>query len=122
MKYVLELTSIKGVQSGALLYNVDGKTEKINLKESAAVWWDIYNKSSMLNTIFKRKARNKYIGEKCFNLKQVYIKMYAGQDEYIFIKSIPQEFDLSDACELRTWWDNINMSIIQAGYYLFDVG
>lgn len=42
MKYEFDLASIIGVQNGALLYNNGGK---LDIKESADVWWDNINTS-----------------------------------------------------------------------------
>lgn len=122
MKYEYELGSIKGVQNGALLYDNGGKTEKVDIKQSADIWWNIHNKPSILDIFLRRKSKNKFAGDKCFNFVQPYIRMYAGEDEIIFKETLPEELDSSDACELRQWWDMINFSMNQAGYWLFDEG
>lgn len=122
MKYEYDLSSIKGVKDDALLYNVNGEINKIDIKQSADIWWDIHNKPSLWDIFLRRKSKNKYAGGKKFNFTEPYIKMYAGEDEIVFKKSLSEELDSSDACELRLWWDEINFSLNQNGYWFFDEG
>jgi len=122
MKYEYDLSSIKGVKDDALIYDVGGEVKKIDIKQSADIWWDIHNKPSIGDIIFRRKSKNKYAGGKRFNFTELYIRVYAGEDEIVFKKSLSEELDSSDACELRQWWDQINFLLNQDGYWFFDEG
>lgn len=63
-----------------------------------------------------------YVGDKCFNFSELYIRLYVEKDEVVFSKSFPDEVDTSDASEFRMWWDEINRGLNQQGYWLFDEG
>ncbi len=91
----------------------------IDIKKSAEIWWDKHHKSSVMDVFLKKRAKNKYAGDKCFNFIELYIRLYVGEDEIVFKKKFPDEVDTSDACEFRMWWDDINAKINQWGYWLF---
>ena len=122
MRHEFSLDSIKGIQDGALIYDSGSKTDKIDIRKSAHIWWSIHKKPSLLEFILNGKIRNKYAGDKCFNFVKPYIRLYSGEDEIFFYKIINEEFDTSDACELHMWWDKINSDINKLGYCLFDEG
>ncbi len=116
-----DMSCLRGVREGMLLYEYNGKNEKIDIKKSAEIWWDKHHKSSVMDVLLK-KSKNKYAGDKCFNFTEPYIRLYVGEDEMIFLKKFPDEVDTSDACEFRMWWDDINTRLNQLGYWLFDEG
>lgn len=89
----------------------NGRNEKIDIKKSAEIWWDKHHKSTLMDIVLKKRAKNKYAGDKCFNFAKPYIRLYAGEDEMIFKKEYPDDVDTSDACEFRMWWDDINIGL-----------
>ena len=117
-----EIKCLKGIRDGMLIYEVDGKTEKIEIKNCAECWWDYHHKRTLMDVLLNRRAKNIYAGDKCFNFAESYIKVYVGQDEIVFKKIFSDEVDTSDACEFRKWWGEINKSLNQQGYWLFDKG
>lgn len=116
------LNCLQGISNGYLLYEDNGKVEKIDIKKSAEIWWEMHHKSSVWDVLLKKKTKNKYAGGKHFNFAEPYIRLYIGEDEIIFKEKLPEELDSSDACEFRMWWDKINMDFNQLGYWLFDEG
>ena len=122
MIHEFELNCIQGIRDGKFLYTDEGSIEKIDIKKSAEIWWDKHHKSTLMDIVLKKRAKNKYAGDKWFNFTEPYIRLYVGGDEMIFKKKIPDEVDTSDACEFRMWWDDINISLNQQGYWLFDEG
>lgn len=113
---------IGGIRGGVVLYEDNGKIVKIDIKESAEYWWEIHHKQTIIDRLSKKKYKNKYAGDKCFNFVESYIRLYTEEDEIIFKKKFPQELDTSDACEFRMYWDRINQDINKSGYWLFDEG
>ena len=122
MKYEYALSKIKKIEAGFLFYEVDGKQRKIDLKQSAQLWWDKHNKPSVFDIIFRKKYKNIYAGDKKFDLENPYICLYAGDDEIVFADKLTADFDTSDLCELRAFWDEINVELNKQGYWLFDEG
>ncbi len=117
-----DFNCIQGVRDGMFLYEDDGKIEKIDIKKSTKLWWDKRCKTTIMDVLFRRRAKNRYAGDKCFNFAESYIRMYVGEGEILFKKKFSDELDSIDACEFRTWWDDINISLNQLGYWLFDEG
>lgn len=113
---------IKAIRDGAVLCEKEGHIEKIDIKKSAERWWDIHHKESVMDKLFRKKARNIYTGDKCFNFSEPYIRLYEAENEIVFRKRFPEDVDTSDACEFKMWWDQINMDLHQMGYWLFDEG
>lgn len=113
---------IKAIRDGAVLCEKEGHIEKIDIKKSAERWWDIHHKESVMDKLFRKKARNIYAGDKCFNFSEPYIRLYAAEDEIVFRKKLPEEADTSDACEFKMRWDQIKTDLHQTGYWLFDEG
>ena len=122
MIHEFDFSCIQGIGDGMFLYTDEGNIEKIDIKKSAEIWWDEHHKSTIKDIILKKRVKNKYAGDKCFNFTEPYIRLYADGDEIIFKKKFPDEVDTSDACEFRMWWDDINAKINQFGYWLFDEG
>lgn len=122
MIYEIRLEAIIGIRDGELLYESDEGIKRISLKESADIWWDNHHKATIWDRITQKKSKNRYVGGKWYNLVEPYIKMYSGDDEIVFKKKIPEDFETSDACELRMWWDGINVAMNQIGFWLFDEG
>ncbi len=116
------MNCVQGIHSGMLIYEEDEKTEKIDLKKSAELWWDKHHKATLMDILLRKRAQNIYVGDKCFNFSEPYIRLYVEKDEIIFTKRFPDEVDTSDASEFRTWWDDINRRLNQQGYWLFDEG
>lgn len=117
-----DMNCLQGIRDGMFLYEYNGKIEKIDIKKSAEIWWDKHHKSTIIDVLLKKRAKNKYVGDKYFNFTEPYIRLYAREDEIIFMKKFPDELDTSDACEFRMWWDDINIGLNQLGYWLFDEG
>ena len=117
-----DMNYLKGVRDGMFLYEYNGTNETIDIKKSAEIWWEKHHKSTIKDIILKKRVKNKYAGDKCFNFTEPYIRLYAGGDEVIFKNKFPEEVDTSDVCEFRMWWDDINAKINQLGYWLFDEG
>ena len=84
-----------------LLYEYNGKNEKIDIKKSSEIWWDKHHKRSLMDVLLKKRVKNKYAGDKCFNFTESYIRLYVGEDELIFKENFPDEVDTSNACEFR---------------------
>ncbi len=118
----LNIESIQGVFDGMLLYEDNGEIVKIDIKKSAELWWDIHNRSTIMDILLKKRAKNKYAGDKCFAYTEAYIRMYADEDEITFKKKFPDEWETGDACEFRMWWDQMNRDLNKLGYWLFDEG
>lgn len=117
-----EMNCVQGVREGMFIYQNNEKIEKIDIKKSAEFWWDKHYKSTIMSVLLKKRAKNKYAGDKCFNFTEPYIRLYAGENEIIFKERFPDEVDTSDACEFRMWFDDINKGLNQLGYWLFDEG
>ncbi len=122
MIHEFDINCIQGIRDGIFLYTDGVNIEKIDIKKSAEIWWDKHHKSTLMDIVLKKRAKNKYAGDKCFNFAESYIRLYTGEDEIIFKKKFPDEVDTSDACEFRMWWDDINICLNQLGYWLFDEG
>ena len=122
MIHEFDFSCIQGIRDGMLFYEYNGRNEKIDIKKSAEIWWDKHHKSTLMDIVLKKRAKNKYVGDKCFNFAESYIRLYTGEDEMIFKKKFPDEVDTSDACEFRMRWDDINICLNQLGYWLFDEG
>lgn len=122
MIHEFDFSCIQGIRDGMLFYEYNGRNEKIDIKKSAEIWWDKHHKSTLMDIVLKKRAKNKYAGDKCFNFAKPYIRLYAGEDEMIFKKEYPDDVDTSDACEFRMWWDDIKICLNQLGYWLFDEG
>ncbi len=119
MIHGFDLNCIQGIRDGMFLYTDEGSIEKIDIKKSAEIWWDKHYKSTLMDIVLKKRTKNKYAGDKCFNFTEPYIRLYVGEDEMIFTKKFSDEVD---TCEFRMWWDDINISLNQQGYWLFDEG
>ena len=117
-----DFNCIQSISDGNLIYEVNDKVEKIDIKKSGERWWDMHHKSSIWDVILKRKSKNIYAGGKFFSFTKSYIRLYTDEDEIIFNKKMPDDLDSSDACEFRMWWEKINMDFHQQGYWLFDEG
>lgn len=122
MKYEYDLTTIISVQDCELIYDAGTGIQRINLKESADIWWDLHYKNTLRTFLLGKKRKNIYAGDKCFDFSHPYIKVYAGKDEFLFQKEIPEDYETSDACEFRAWWDEINAAMNHCGYWLCDMG
>lgn len=122
MIHEFDINCIQGIRDEIFLYTDGVNIEKIDIKKSAEIWWDKHHKSTLMDIVLKKRAKNKYAGDKCFNFAESYIRLYTGEDEIIFKKKFPDEVDTSDACEFRMWWDDINICLNQLGYWLFDEG
>ncbi|MBO5352960.1 MAG: hypothetical protein J6A77_06640 [Lachnospiraceae bacterium] len=116
------MSCLRGIRDGKVLYEYDSKNEVIDIKKSAGIWWDKHHKSSIMDVLLMKRTKNKYAGDKYFSFVESYIRLYSGKDEIIFKKKFPDEIDTSDACEFRMWWEDINTSLNQQGYWLFDEG
>lgn len=117
-----EMNCVQGVRDGMFIYQDKGKIKKIDIKESAELWWKKHYKRTIMSVLLKKRTKNQYAGDKCFNFVEPYIRLYVREDEIIFKKKFPDEVDTSDACEFRIWWDDINNGLNQLGYWLFDEG
>lgn len=117
-----DLKCIQGVCDGMLHYEDNGKPVKIDIKKSAALWWDTHHRRTVMDKLLRKRTRNKYAGDKCFTYTEAYIRMYVDGDEIIFRKKFPDEQDTSDGCEFRMWWSQINRDFNKQGYWLFDYG
>ena len=117
-----DLNCIQGIQDGMFLYTNDGDVEKIDIEKSAEIWWNKHHKSTLMDIFLKKRTKNKYAGDKCFNFDEPYIRLYTDEDELIFKKKYPDDVDASEAREFRMWWDDINIGLNQLGYWLFDEG
>lgn len=122
MKYNYSLSAIKKIEDGVLFFEADGMQNKIELKQSAEVWWDKHHKFSLLDVMLKKKQKNIYVGDKCFNLNKTYIRLYSNNNEIVFEKAIPEDFDTSDVCELMAYWEDVNGKLNRQGFWLFDEG
>jgi len=120
--YRFDFRCIKGVGTGMLLYENNGEIAKIDIRKSAETWWDLHNRNTIMNILLKRRAKNKFAGDKCFACTEAYIRLYADGNEILFEKKFPNEWDTSDAHEFRTWWEQINRDFNKLGYWLFDEG
>ncbi len=121
MKHQHSLSAIDRVENGFLFYDA-GDMHQINIKESAMKWWSVRVRKTLMGIILREKQKNIYAGDKCFNLSQPYIRLYAGDDEIVFTQQLPDDLDTSDVCELRAFWDDINVSLNKQGFWLFDEG
>ena len=117
-----EMNCVQGVRDGMFIYQDNGVIEKIDIKKSAELWWDKHYRSTIVAVLLKKRTKNKYAGDKCFNFTEPYIRLYVGKDEIIFKEKFPVEVDTSDACEFGMWCDDINKGFNQLGYWLFDEG
>ena len=79
-------------------------------------------KKTLMDIILRKKQKNIYAGDKCFDMSKPYIRMYAGADEIVFTEQLPEGLDSSDICELRAFWEDINMNLNKQGFWLFDEG
>lgn len=113
---------IQGVSDGMLLYEDNGEIVKIDIRKSAGHWWDLHNRNTIMDILLKKRAKNKFAGDKCFAYTEAYIRLYADENEILFKKKFPDEWDTSDACEFRMWWEQINSDFHKLGYWLFDEG
>ncbi len=120
--YRFDFLCIKGVSTGMLLYENNGEIAKIDIRKSAETWWDLHNRNTIMNILLKRRAKNKFAGDKCFAYTEAYIRLYADGNEILFEKKIPNEWDTNDAHGFRTWWEQINRDFNKLGYWLFDEG
>ena len=113
---------IQGFCDGMLLYEDNGEIVKIDIRKSAGHRWDYHNRNTIMNILLKKRAKNKFAGDKCFAYTEAYIRLYADGKEILFKKKFPDEWDTNDACEFRTWWEQINSDFHKLGYWLFDEG
>lgn len=120
--YKLDFRCIQGVSAGMLLYEDNGEIAKIDIRKSAEIWWDLHNRNTIIDILLKKRAKNKFAGDKCFAYKEAYIRMYADEDQIIFEKKFPDEWDANGAHEFRMWWEQINRDLNELGYWLFDEG
>lgn len=120
--YRFDFLCIKGVSTGMLLYENNGEIAKIDIRKSAETWWDLHNRNTIMNILLKRRAKNKFAGDKCFAYTEAYIRLYADGNEILFEKKIPNEWDTNDAHGFRIWWEQINRDFNKLGYWLFDEG
>ncbi|MDO4304614.1 MAG: hypothetical protein Q4D94_11950 [Bacillota bacterium] len=120
--YRFDFRCIKGVGTGMLLYENNGEIAKIDIRKSAETWWDLHNRNTIMNILLKRRAKNKFAGDKCFAYTEAYIRLYADGNEILFVKKFPNEWDTNDAHGFRTWWEQINRDFNKLGYWLFDEG
>lgn len=70
-----DLNCIQGVCDGMFFYEDDGKIEKIDIKKSAEMWWDKHHESSTMDVLLKKRTKNKYAEDKCFNFTESYIRL-----------------------------------------------
>ena len=121
MKYEYDLSLIDKIEDGYIFFTVSTMQNRINIKESACIWWELHNKNSFINTILRKKEKNVYAGDKCWgwNFYKPYIRLYSGNDEIIFYKQISDDFDID---ELHKIWSDINSKLNKQGYWLFDMG
>lgn len=115
-----DMDCVQGVRSGMFLYADRGTIEKIDLRKSAKLWWDKHHKTTIMDAFLRKRTKNIYVGDKCFNFSEPYIRLYVEKYEVVFSKNFPDEVDTSDASEFRMWWDEINRGLNQQGYWLFD--
>lgn len=120
--YSFDFPCIQGVSDGMLLYEDNGEIVKIDIRKSAGLWWDYHNRNTIMNLLLKKRAKNKFVGDKCFAYTEAYIRLYADGNEILFKKKFPDEWDTNDACEFRMWWEQINSDFHKLGYWLFDEG
>lgn len=120
--YRFDFRCIQDVSAGMLLYENNGETAKIDIRKSAETWWDLHNKNTIMNILLKKRAKNKYAGDKCFTYTEAYIRLYADGNEILFEKKFPNEWDTNDAHGFRTCWEQINRGFNKLGYWLFDKG
>lgn len=120
--YRFDFRCIKGVGTGMLLYENNGEIAKIDIRKSAETWWDLHNRNTIMNILLKRRAKNKFAGDKCFAYTEAYIRLYADGNEILFEKKFPNEWDTNDAHGFRTWWEQINRDFNKLGYWLSDEG
>lgn len=120
--YRFDFRCIQGVSTGMLLYENDGEIAKIDIRKSAETWWDLHNRNTIMNILLKRRAKNKFAGDKCLAYTEAYIRLYADGNEILFEKKFPNEWDTNDAHGFRTWWEQINRDFNKLGYWLFDEG
>lgn len=120
--YRFDFRCIQGVSTGMLLYENNGEIAKIDIRKSAETWWDLHNGNTIMNILLKRRAKNKFAGDKCFAYTEAYIRLYADGNEILFEKKFSNEWDTNDAHGFRTWWEQINRDFNKLGYWLFDEG
>ena len=94
--YRFDFLCIKGVSTGMLLYENNGEMAKIDIRKSAETWWDLHNRNTIMNILLKRRAKNKFAGDKCFAYTEAYIRLYADRNEILFEKKFPNEWDTND--------------------------
>ena len=87
--YRFDFLCIKGVSTGMLLYENNGEMAKIDIRKSAETWWDLHNRNTIMNILLKRRAKNKFAGDKCFAYTEAYIRLYADRNEILFEKKFP---------------------------------
>lgn len=79
---------IQGVCDGMLLYEDNGEIVKIDIRKSAGHRWDYHNRNTIMNILLKKRAKNKFAGDKCFAYTEAYIRLYADGKEILFKKEI----------------------------------
>ena len=74
---------IQGVCDGMLLYEDNGEIVKIDIRKSAGHWWDLHNRNTIMNILLKKRAKNKFAGDKCFAYTEAYIRLYADEKNVV---------------------------------------
>lgn len=109
------LRNIHDIQSGKLVYLDENNLEKqIDLKKSAEIYYDMHYKNNFMDILLSRKRKNRYVGDRFWNMKECYIRLYNQEGEIKFLENI------SDYSEIRTLYCSIRNEIQKQGYWLFD--
>ena len=120
---IINMDSIISISNTLLKYKDNESAEhKIDLKESASIWWEKYNEETLLTKILRKKQRNRYVGNKAFSIGEMsYIELFTQNEQIRFVLEIPYTKEQSVLIPFRKKWDKINVALNNEGYWLFDM-
>lgn len=120
---ILNMNNIINISNTILKYkDIENVEQTIDLKESAGIWWEKYNKSTLLSKIMRKKQKNKYVGNKAFSIGEMsYVELYTKNKNIRFILKMPYTKEQSVLMPFQEKWEEINIALHKEGYWLFDM-
>lgn len=120
---ILDMDSIIRISDTLLKYKDNENVEQIiNLKESADIWWEKHNKSTLLSKLLRKKQKNIYAGNKAFCIGETsYIELYTKNKQIRFTFKVPYTTEQSVIMPFQEKWDELNIALHKEGYWLFDM-
>jgi hypothetical protein len=113
----MDFSQIKKIENGQLFFSDLDNERSIDLRKSAQICYEFFNKSTVVDKLFRKKEKNIYTGIKNFNIDgKAYITLFGENEKYIFEMDV-NENNRSKQTEI---WNYTNIKLNEQGFWLLD--